>query len=103
MIRRPPRSTLFPYTTLFRSEEEGVQSAVDLVVAAVQLSLGDALRLERCQPDVGRLLELGQRPELDGLRGAGLGAGRLEPALQAVVAAAAFVCRARAVGREEHT
>jgi len=21
MIRRPPRSTLFPYTTLFRSEE----------------------------------------------------------------------------------
>src|SRR3712207_7898754 len=25
MIRRPPRSTLFPYTTLFRSEQEGVQ------------------------------------------------------------------------------
>src|SRR2546430_13392353 len=25
MIRRPPRSTLFPYTTLFRSEEERVQ------------------------------------------------------------------------------
>src|SRR2546430_12226004 len=23
MIRRPPRSTLFPYTTLFRSESEG--------------------------------------------------------------------------------
>src|SRR3712207_7029851 len=23
MIRRPPRSTLFPYTTLFRSYEEG--------------------------------------------------------------------------------
>src|SRR3712207_6901634 len=23
MIRRPPRSTLFPYTTLFRSEKEG--------------------------------------------------------------------------------
>ena len=22
MIRRPPRSTLFPYTTLFRSQEE---------------------------------------------------------------------------------
>src|SRR3712207_2598802 len=27
MIRRPPRSTLFPYTTLFRSEE--VVAAVD--------------------------------------------------------------------------
>src|SRR5471030_3435635 len=25
MIRRPPRSTLFPYTTLFRSEEAGDQ------------------------------------------------------------------------------
>src|SRR5438034_2506159 len=25
MIRRPPRSTLFPYTTLFRSDEGGVQ------------------------------------------------------------------------------
>src|SRR5215467_15236211 len=24
MIRRPPRSTLFPYTTLFRSVEDGV-------------------------------------------------------------------------------
>src|SRR3712207_7507733 len=25
MIRRPPRSTLFPYTTLFRSPGEGTQ------------------------------------------------------------------------------
>src|SRR3989454_5981115 len=25
MIRRPPRSTLFPYTTLFRSESAGLQ------------------------------------------------------------------------------
>src|SRR2546430_6876810 len=24
MIRRPPRSTLFPYTTLFRSREEAI-------------------------------------------------------------------------------
>src|SRR2546422_4571836 len=27
MIRRPPRSTLFPYTTLFRSADVGVQLA----------------------------------------------------------------------------
>src|SRR5438034_3103072 len=27
MIRRPPRSTLFPYTTLFRSQEELVKMA----------------------------------------------------------------------------
>src|SRR2546425_9354392 len=25
MIRRPPRSTLFPYTTLFRSGETGIE------------------------------------------------------------------------------
>src|SRR2546425_9701286 len=25
MIRRPPRSTLFPYTTLFRSPNEGIR------------------------------------------------------------------------------
>src|SRR5688572_31868010 len=25
MIRRPPRSTLFPYTTLFRSRDDGLE------------------------------------------------------------------------------
>src|SRR3712207_6877166 len=29
MIRRPPRSTLFPYTTLFRSGEGGPGAALD--------------------------------------------------------------------------
>src|SRR3712207_7562701 len=29
MIRRPPRSTLFPYTTLFRSDEGLYQEIVD--------------------------------------------------------------------------
>src|SRR5258705_3201701 len=28
MIRRPPRSTLFPYTTLFRSRNAGVERRV---------------------------------------------------------------------------
>src|SRR3989442_13231501 len=28
MIRRPPRSTLFPYTTLFRSREDGLLAVV---------------------------------------------------------------------------
>src|SRR4051812_49591332 len=28
MIRRPPRSTLFPYTTLFRSSKERASSSV---------------------------------------------------------------------------
>src|SRR2546426_4937334 len=29
MIRRPPRSTLFPYTTLFRSPSGGLRNAVE--------------------------------------------------------------------------
>src|SRR3712207_7349365 len=35
MIRRPPRSTLFPYTTLFRSEAATVAAAPAEGVAAV--------------------------------------------------------------------
>src|SRR2546422_4887986 len=39
MIRRPPRSTLFPYTTLFRSRSErgGVRSSKGWVIAADHL------------------------------------------------------------------
>src|SRR2546429_9151398 len=33
MIRRPPRSTLFPYTTLFRSEEKVYDQFVEKSVA----------------------------------------------------------------------
>ena len=32
MIRRPPRSTLFPYTTLFRSEGFGIRLEDDVVI-----------------------------------------------------------------------
>src|SRR3712207_8716852 len=32
MIRRPPRSTLFPYTTLFRSRELTLQSSAPALV-----------------------------------------------------------------------
>src|SRR3712207_8149760 len=32
MIRRPPRSTLFPYTTLFRSGEQHVELATGRIV-----------------------------------------------------------------------
>src|SRR3712207_8194317 len=33
MIRRPPRSTLFPYTTLFRSTPEQVREGLEAVAA----------------------------------------------------------------------
>src|SRR2546422_7349852 len=48
MIRRPPRSTLFPYTTLFRSSDEVlvardsvVQIAEDDIRALKEQSLGN--------------------------------------------------------------
>src|SRR2546430_6865980 len=37
MIRRPPRSTLFPYTTLFRSGE------AEVVVVPLGLALGEGV------------------------------------------------------------
>src|SRR3989449_11492589 len=37
MIRRPPRSTLFPYTTLFRSLEYGADAALPRVVDGAEL------------------------------------------------------------------
>src|SRR2546430_16813063 len=33
MIRRPPRSTLFPYTTLFRSHGEAVGAGLSMAAA----------------------------------------------------------------------
>src|SRR5260370_4618035 len=41
MIRRPPRSTLFPYTTLFRSVALGaLDGAADAAAALVKLVAG---------------------------------------------------------------
>src|SRR3989442_9079484 len=31
MIRRPPRSTLFPYTTLFRSKSSTLAAIIDII------------------------------------------------------------------------
>src|SRR3712207_7085009 len=39
MIRRPPRSTLFPYTTLFRSAEDPAGHGDDVAVVADVLAL----------------------------------------------------------------
>src|SRR3712207_8842767 len=40
MIRRPPRSTLFPYTTLFRSRDRQPYPGASEVVRALQESYG---------------------------------------------------------------
>src|SRR5260370_4753423 len=46
MIRRPPRSTLFPYTTLFRSARHRRSAAAVLV-----RRVGDAGRAVQCDED----------------------------------------------------
>src|SRR2546430_13671027 len=64
MIRRPPRSTLFPYTTLFRSEQVKRferRIAVELAKAAVRSADGFRfLRtvLEMAQPALAELLDV---------------------------------------------
>src|SRR2546422_2052266 len=44
MIRRPPRSTLFPYTTLFRSHASHVVLATPTAVAHVRTLFPDGLQ-----------------------------------------------------------
>src|SRR2546422_3766823 len=45
MIRRPPRSTLFPYTTLFRSEGDGPDSIHEALHACGARRIGHGTRL----------------------------------------------------------
>src|SRR2546427_913085 len=53
MIRRPPRSTLFPYTTLFRSRQElflymyvRKEAVLSSQIEVTQSTLSDLLRFE---------------------------------------------------------
>src|SRR3712207_6877330 len=59
MIRRPPRSTLFPYTTLFRSDlvERRERGRVDRGAARVEEQLvGEQADLEAAERHGGRHL-----------------------------------------------
>src|SRR3989441_4430321 len=47
MIRRPPRSTLFPYTTLFRSAENVLVGGVNSPVRAFRAVGGEPLIIAR--------------------------------------------------------
>src|SRR3712207_7486334 len=65
MIRRPPRSTLFPYTTLFRSVGHLAADALFGRAARVHLRRARALpagELRRRLLDARRDLEVGARP-----------------------------------------
>src|SRR3989442_11667124 len=64
MIRRPPRSTLFPYTTLFRSLGEGSGAALawPLLVSACAM-LGE-MAMEEAERSEEHTSELQSRPHL---------------------------------------
>src|SRR5256885_14647709 len=57
MIRRPPRSTLFPYTTLFRSVVDGVD-AFGAVVQAVGNGCSRGFVDQAQQVDAGELCRI---------------------------------------------
>src|SRR5256885_13221713 len=70
MIRRPPRSTLFPYTTLFRSVPEEIDVVIGRALAAepaerfasmaeLSQALGEAPPVPALRSRRGRALRLG--------------------------------------------
>src|SRR2546428_6752331 len=68
MIRRPPRSTLFPYTTLFRSYEESIQAGVSALenkasddVILRQIAIIYLIRAEKDREHAGQW-EIGRAP-----------------------------------------
>src|SRR2546426_12292505 len=76
MIRRPPRSTLFPYTTLFRSVKAGLRvsrselqdraTAADLDVVGMRSDAQHPERLSRAAREVQREHQPENLPLMDG-------------------------------------
>src|SRR5256885_14892030 len=56
MIRRPPRSTLFPYTTLFRSEQRDAAEAMDGMIAVTELASRQLARRQQLQSARGDVI-----------------------------------------------
>src|SRR5438034_6527853 len=55
MIRRPPRSTLFPYTTLFRSPFERVRGLAQVLAVAHELEPAQRRRARRSEEHTSEL------------------------------------------------
>src|SRR2546430_4928518 len=85
MIRRPPRSTLFPYTTLFRSLFVGGRGALEALLSAQAACEGTA-RLVRAvlRHGRGRLHLLPPAERVDGGRLGGADPTRLRDAREGV-------------------
>src|SRR2546425_7838314 len=84
MIRRPPRSTLFPYTTLFRSDAllPETPRGVEPLCAMYRTS---------CAPAIAEAMARGVRKVTDGL--AGLVVQRSEEHTSELQSLAYLVCR----------
>src|SRR2546426_12138555 len=69
MIRRPPRSTLFPYTTLFRSALDEVTRRTPgyTVRIALENTAGAGHSIGRTFAELGALLARAARPERVGV------------------------------------
>src|SRR3712207_8354386 len=73
MIRRPPRSTLFPYTTLFRSRGEVAEHFLDVAVGishpfpiqamAIPIALTGTDMIGQARTGTGKTLAFGIRSE----------------------------------------
>src|SRR5258707_11434261 len=70
MIRRPPRSTLFPYTTLFRSRQHRAQVGVGGALS----SAAHDVQIEQSEADLQAAADIGS--EAVSLLGRGIQAGR---------------------------
>src|SRR2546430_10021902 len=61
MIRRPPRSTLFPYTTLFRSHSVNVLGGILVATLIIAIALGGYFYMEnreqKASADLGAAIE----------------------------------------------
>src|SRR2546425_2782830 len=85
MIRRPPRSTLFPYTTLFRSDQ-GRRDQRDSQATAGRLRGGG-------RPAGGRARHRGRRRHRPHLRAREGDVGRSEEHTSELQSLAYLVCR----------
>src|SRR3712207_9439424 len=95
MIRRPPRSTLFPYTTLFRSSGELLEQA------RVEHRLAHEAHPDECHAPLERRGEIRERVDRGGrLRRRHRGPGGRQEASPARRARAELRSEERRVGKE---